>query len=132
MSLIEDFEEMDAWKLARIFNKTIYQLTYNHEFSNDFALKNQIRKSAISIMANIAEGFERNSKLQIIYFMNVACGSAGESRSHLYIAKDLNYISDKEFDHAMNLIKRISKLLNAFIYSKKDHGSPIHRSPLDK
>ena len=72
MALIKSFEEMEGWKKARKLNKQIYEITSTGEFYKDFALKNQIRKSSISIMANIAEGFERNSKLQKIYFMKLA------------------------------------------------------------
>ncbi len=83
MALVENFEDMFSWQKARILNKIIYQESNQTQFQQDFALKNQIRKSSISIMSNIAEGFERNSNKEFKYFMNVAKGSAGELRSQL-------------------------------------------------
>ncbi len=114
MTLIKSFEEMEGWKKARELNKQIYEITSAGEFYHDFALKNQIRRSSISIMANIAEGFERNSKMQKVYFMNVAIGSSSETRSHLYIAKDMNYISEDLFNSIIIRLKEISRILNGF------------------
>jgi four helix bundle protein len=122
MALIKNFEDMIAWKKARELNKYIYEITNKGDFYFDFALKDQIRRSAISIMGNIAEGFERNSKLQLKYHTNVAIGSSGETRSYLYLARDLNYIDDNQFNYATNSAKEISKILNNFLYKiNPDH-----------
>ncbi|MBL0342803.1 MAG: four helix bundle protein [Bacteroidetes bacterium] len=78
-----------------------------------------MRNSSISIMANIAEGLERNTALQKKYFTNVAIGSAGETRSHLYIARDMNYIDDNQFKLFIENVKEISRILNGFIQRAK-------------
>ena len=119
MALIESFEEMEGWKKARELNKQIYKITSRGSFYYDFALKDQIRRSSISIMANIAEGLERNTALQKKYFTNVAIGSAGETRSHLYIARDMNYIDDNQFKLFIENVKEISRILNGFIQRAK-------------
>ena len=117
MALVETFEEMFSWQKARILNKIIYQESNQSQFQQDFALKNQIRKSSISIMSNIAEGFERSSNKEFKYFLNVAKGSAGELRSQLYIANDLNYLENKIFNKCMALILEISRLISSFMES---------------
>jgi len=119
MALIGSFEEMEGWKKARELNKQIYEITSRGRFYYDFALKDQIRRSSISIMANIAEGLERNTTLQKKYFTNVAIGSAGETRSHLYIAKDMNYIDDNQFNLFIKNVTEISKILNGFVQKAK-------------
>jgi four helix bundle protein len=115
MPLIKTFEDMLSWKKARELNKIIYLGTLNPSFSKDFALKDQIRRSSISIMSNIAEGFERGTKNEFKYFLRVAKGSAGELRSQLYIASDLNYLDYKSFTDCSTQITEITKLISAFI-----------------
>ncbi|MGR6088348.1 MAG: four helix bundle protein [Arcticibacter sp.] len=117
MPLIKRFEDMLSWKKARELNKIIYQETLNPSFSKDYALKDQIRKSSISIMSNIAEGFERGTENEFKYFLRVAKGSAGELRSQLYIASDLNYLDHKCFSECSTQITEITKLISAFIHS---------------
>jgi four helix bundle protein len=80
-------------------------------------------------MANLAEGFERNSKLQKRYFMNVAIGSAGETRSHLHLAEDLEYITKEEHDYMVNELQEISKTISGFI---KDPGSQSINKIIDQ
>ena len=115
MALVEKFEDMLSWKKARILNKIIYLESNQSEFHKDYALKDQIRKSSISIMSNIAEGFERKSNKEFKYFMNVAKGSAGELRSQLYIANDLGYIHDENFKGYIAQAAEISRLISGFI-----------------
>ena len=117
MALVESFEEMFSWKKARILNKIIYQESNKSKFQKDYALKDQIRRSSISIMSNIAEGFERKSNKEFKYFMNVAKGSAGEVRSQLYIANDLGYIEDLKLKGYISLATEISRLISGFIES---------------
>ena len=78
--------------------RSVYQLTSSQKFHKDAALRDQLRRAAVSSMANIAEGFERGSKREFGRFLYMARGSAGEVRSHLYVAKDLDYITPLEFD----------------------------------
>ena len=115
MAPIIKFEEMHDWQKARELNKLIYLKSNESVFNKDYALKDQIRKSSISIMSNIAEGFERNNNKEFKYFLNVAKGSAGELRSQLYIALDLGYINSEVFHICQKLASEISKMLNGFI-----------------
>ena len=78
MSKIERFEDIEAWKQARELTKFIYQLTSSGEFARDFNLRDQIRRAAVSIMSNIAEGFERGGDKEFCRFLRIAKGSAGE------------------------------------------------------
>lgn len=91
------------------------------KFHKDFSLTNQIQRSAISIMSNIAEGFERKSKKEFIQFLYTYKGSCGELRSQLYIALDLGYINKKEFDDDYQLSEKISKSLAGFIKYLKSY-----------
>ena len=112
---IERFEDLEVWQLSRELVKSIYKLTSGTKFSKDFGLANQIQRSAVSIMSNIAEGFERKSKKEFINFLYIAKGSCGELRSQLYIALDLNYINKDEFQTNYQSAEKISKSLGGFI-----------------
>ncbi|MBM4037083.1 MAG: four helix bundle protein, partial [Planctomycetes bacterium] len=85
MGKIERFEDMDAWKKARELTRAIYQLTSAGGFSRDFGLRDQIRRAAVSVMSNIAEGFERGGDKEFHQFLAVAKGSCGELRCQLYV-----------------------------------------------
>lgn len=115
MAAITKFEDIIAWQKARELNKIIYNESNSQYFNKDFALKDQIRKSTISIMSNIAEGFERKSNKEFTYFLNVAKGSSGELRSQLYICLDLKYITQETFNQCQTLVSEISGMLNGFI-----------------
>ncbi|MBC8465870.1 four helix bundle protein [bacterium] len=95
---ISRFEDLEVWRTARAIANSTYKLTHNNTFSQDFALKDQLSGSAISIIANIAEGFERNSNKDFIRFLRYSISSAAESKSHLYLAMDLSYISQDQLD----------------------------------
>jgi four helix bundle protein len=109
------FEEINSWQKARQFNKRIYLITENTNFKKDFDFIRQIRRASISITSNIAEGFERNTDKEFIYFLYVAKASAGEIRSQLYLAFDLDYITKQEFEELLESVTEISKLLSGFI-----------------
>lgn len=115
MGKFESFEEINSWQKARSLNKKIYLITYNESFKKDFDLARQIRRSSVSVSSNIAEGFERNTDKEFVYFLYVAKGSAAEVRSQLYLALDLGYITQAEFDDLLFEISEISKLLSGFI-----------------
>ena len=115
MGKFNSFEEINSWQKARVFNKKIYDITENIGFKKDFDLVRQIRRASISISSNIAEGFERNTDKEFIYFLYVAKASAGEVRSQLYLALDLEYITAHEFQGLLELVTEISKLLSGFI-----------------
>lgn len=115
MGKFNSFEEIISWKKSREFNLKIYRVTENQFFKKDFDLTRQIRRASISISSNIAEGFERNTDKEFIYFLYVAKASAGEVRSQIYLALDLNYISFDISENLLNDITEISKLLGGFI-----------------
>ena len=115
MAKFKSFEEINSWQKSRLFNKKIYEITENTIFKKDFDLVRQIRRASISISSNIAEGFERNTDKEFVYFLYVSKASAAEVRSQLYLALDLNYISKIEFDELYLNVSDISKLLSGFI-----------------
>src|SRR5580765_4245238 len=97
MAKFSRFEDIDAWKKARALSKEIYLITKNGEFAHDFALRDQIRRAAISVLSNIAEGFERGGDKEFRQFLATAKGSVGEVRSQLYIALDAEYLTENQF-----------------------------------
>jgi four helix bundle protein len=96
MATLKRFEDLDCWKEARSFVGIIYKLTKNKAFKKDFDLIRQIRRSAVSSMANIAEGFHRNSSKDFLKFLDYSRSSVAETISHAYVALDQNYINEKE------------------------------------
>ena len=115
MGKFNSFEEINSWQKARHFNKRVYEITDNQNFKRDFDLVRQIRRASISISSNIAEGFERNTDKEFIHFLYIAKPSAGEVRSQLYLASDLNYIEKVEFEELFKNVSDISKLISGFI-----------------
>jgi len=115
MAKIQRFEDMEVWQRARAFAKTIFQLIQQKPFCNDWSLKDQIDRSSGSIMDNIAEGFERGSKNEFVHYLSIAKGSAGETRSQLYRAKDRDCIDLKTFNDLTKEAENISKQLSGFI-----------------
>lgn len=115
MSKFNSFEEINSWQKARVFNKKIYEITETSKFKKDFDFVRQIRRASLSISSNIAEGFERNTDKEFIYFLYVAKASAGEVRSQLYLAFDLDYITNIEFEELLKSITEIARLLSGFI-----------------
>lgn len=97
MKKMNAFEDIIAWQKARLFNKSMHTIT-NKNFVNDFDLIRQIRSASVSISSTIAEGFERNTDKEFIRFLFDAKASAGEVRSQLYLALDLNYLTQQEFN----------------------------------
>ncbi|NWG27239.1 MAG: four helix bundle protein [Ignavibacteriaceae bacterium] len=123
---VKAFEDLQVWQDARVFVKSIYELTSLNNFSKDFGLKDQIQRAAVSIMNNISEGYERDNNREFIKFLGYSKGSAGEVRSMLYVAFDLNYISKDQFrisyDKAVGIITQISnfkKYLRKYIIKEK-------------
>ena len=111
MAAFKTFEEINAWKNARVLVKDVYAMTRNEAFSNDYGLKDQIRRAAVSICSNIAEGFERRGNKEFINFLWIAKGSAAEVGSQLYNARDLGYITDGQFKGMYDSVKQIGGML---------------------
>jgi four helix bundle protein len=112
---IERFEEIKAWGLAKELVAAIYLLSGSGKFSQDFGLRDQIRKASVSAMSNIAEGFERGSKKEFVRFLRIAKGSSGEVRSQLYVALELGYLDPVEFGRLKAKVEEVSKNLSGFI-----------------
>jgi len=111
MATFQTFEEIEAWQKAREITKKIYQITKQSEFSRDFGLKDQIRRASVSIMSNIAEGFERSGTGEFSHFLAIAKGSAGEVRSQLYVALDQDYVTDLAFQPLYADSLRVSRMI---------------------
>jgi four helix bundle protein len=112
---IQKFEEMKVWQDSRGFVKIIYALTSDERFKKDFGMKDQIQRAAISVMSNIAEGYERDNNKEFIKFLGYSKGSIGEIRSLLYIALELKYISVQEFNTTKEMAINISTQIANFI-----------------
>jgi four helix bundle protein len=115
MPKINRFEDIQAWQKARELNKEIYNTTGVHLFSKDFSLRDQVRKASVSIMANIAEGFGRRSKKEFSNFLNMAHGSAAEVQCHLYVALDLQYINEGDFQTIYGKTEEVSRIIQGFM-----------------
>lgn len=98
MAKAERFEDLIAWQKARALAGTICRATDSGAFSRDFGLRDQIRRAAVSIMSNIAEGFERGGRPEFHHFLVIAKASCAEVRSQLYLAKDVGYLADDQFN----------------------------------
>jgi len=106
---------MEVWQKAKSFSVDLYRITDNGSFNTDFALKDQLRRASVSVLSNIAEGFERNGNKAFIYFLKISKGSAGEVRAQLHIAYALGYVSRVEFEALTDQITLVSKMLSGFI-----------------
>jgi len=109
------FEEIEAWQLSRELVRDVYRVSREGVFAKDFGLQDQIRRAAVSIMSNIAEGFERGGNKEFINFLTIAKGSCGEVRSQLYVAFDQGYIDKTQFESMVHTDIRVSVMLQAFI-----------------
>ncbi len=115
MAKIERFEDIDAWKKARELTKVIYEVTGQGKIATDFSLRDQLRRASVSIMANIAEGFERGGNKEFRQFLAQAKGSTGEIKSILYAALDAGMTTSEQFQLIVGLADDISRLLAGFL-----------------
>ena len=112
---IERFEDIEAWQAARNLTQGIYRTTGGPSFSKDFGLRDQVQRAAVSVMANISEGFDANSDDEFIHFLRYALRSATEVQSHLYVAADQGYISGEDFTQLYDQATEAKKLIAGFI-----------------
>ena len=119
---VKVFEDLEVWKEARRLTQRIYQLTKNENFLKDFPLRDQIRRAAVSIMSNIAEGFERGGNQEFVQFLYVAKASCGEVRSQVYVALDQSYVASIEVDELTHSFKRLSSMISNFITYLRKSG----------
>jgi four helix bundle protein len=111
MARVANFEQLHAWLKARELTRAVYDCSRQGQFSRDFALRDQIRRAAVSVMSNIAEGFERGGDSEFIQFLAVAKGSCGEVRAQLYVALDQDYLEHDHFAVTSRLALETSKLI---------------------
>jgi four helix bundle protein len=115
LSTIDRFEDLEAWKLARQLTGLVYTCSGSGNFGRDFALRDQIRRASISIVSNIAEGFERDEDKEFVQFLSMAKGSFGEVRAQLYLALDQKYISELEFQDLTTKAIQLSRVISGLI-----------------
>src|SRR5688572_28678724 len=111
MAKIEKFEDIESWRTAREVTRSVYRVTAAGGFAKDYALCNQIRRASISILSNIAEGFERGGNKEYLQFLAIAKGSCGEVRAQLYIALDQGYVDEAVFREITEKLLETNRLI---------------------
>ena len=115
MARIEKFEDIEAWQRARQLAKAVYAVTSEGKFARDFGLRDQIQRAAVSVMSNIAEGFERGGDVEFRRFLAIAKGSAGEVKAQLYVALDAGLIAQTAFDSLYKMSTETGNLIGGFM-----------------
>ncbi|MFH2138145.1 MAG: four helix bundle protein [Candidatus Omnitrophota bacterium] len=110
---VKRFEDLNVWQEARILVKEIYNISKTGDFSKDFGLTGQIQRAAVSIMNNIAEGFDSDSNAEFIRFLTYARRSASEVQCNLYVALDQKYIKKPEFDSLYEMSEKTRRMITA-------------------
>ena len=121
MTTIKQFEDIEAWKTSRELTVLVYRLTEQGAFAKDFGLKDQIRRAAVSVMSNIAEGFESQTQVQFIRYLGLSKASAGEVRSQLYVALDIGYLTREQFQQAFDLADKAIRQIYRFMAYLESH-----------
>jgi four helix bundle protein len=122
MAKVERFEDLRIWQASREIVSTVYRITAVGAFSRDFSLRDQIRRAAVSVPSNIAEGFSRHSNKEFIQYLFIAKGSAAEVQSQLYVALDQEYILQEQFDEIYRQLETVAKQISRFITYLKEAG----------
>ena len=123
MSRVERFEDLIAWQKARALTRLVYEVTRQGEFARDFGLAGQMQRAAVSIMSNIAEGFERGRRSEFHQFLSIAKASCAEVRSQLYVALDVGHIDRDTFDRLLAVAEEVSRIvggLRAAVEKQRD------------
>ena len=115
MATIERFEDLDVWQTARALTNRVYEHTRQGPVAKDFGLRDQIQRAAVSVMSNIAAGFNSRTQRIFVDLLGRARGSAAEVQSQLYLAQDRGYISDEQMQSGYNLADKASRQIYAFI-----------------
>jgi four helix bundle protein len=111
MSRIERFEDLIAWQKARALTRSIYLATREGSFARDYGLSGQIQRASVSIMSNLAEGFERGRRAEFHQFLSTAKASCAELRSQLYVALDTGYLAEDRFHALMAAAEEVARLI---------------------
>jgi four helix bundle protein len=125
MAKIQRFEDLIAWQKARELTRAIYEVTRHGVFAKDYGLSGQIQRAAVSIMSNIAEGFERGGRGEFHQFLSTAKASCAEVRSQLYVAFDVGYLDKSAFDRLMQQAKEVARIvggLRVSVQRQKEDG----------
>ena len=129
MATVKRFEDLHVWQKTREFVRLIYSFSKQEGFARDFALKDQVRRAASSIMHNIAEGFGAGSDSEFIRFLGYARRSTTETQSQLYIALDELYISQPQFDNvyedSVQILKQLNSLIGYLDHSRKNNYKTV-------
>jgi four helix bundle protein len=115
MATFKTFEEIECWKKSRDLTNRIYKASNRTAFARDFGLKDQIRRAAVSVMSNIAEGHDRGGTGEFIQFLSTAKGSAAEVRCQLYVALDQAYIQETEFAELSEMAIEVARMIGGLI-----------------
>ena len=115
MTKITRFEEIEAWQTARELTRRTYELTNTGQFARDFGLRDQMRRASVSIMSNIAEGFESRTSALFVEYLGRAKASAGELRAQLYVAQDVGYLDQSQYEKMHELVDKCSRQLSKFM-----------------
>ena len=121
MANIEKFEDIEAWQKARELTLEIYRVTGHGNFAKDFGLRDQIRRASVSIMSNIAEGFDRGGNREFIQFLYIAKGSAAEVQAQLYVALDAQYLPEDQFHKLYDLANNTGRVIGGLIRYLKNY-----------
>ncbi|HEV3259565.1 MAG TPA: four helix bundle protein [Gemmataceae bacterium] len=122
MATIQRFEDIQAWQVARTLTQKVYAFSNSGAFARDFGLRDQTRRAAVSILSNIAEGFERGGDAEFLHFLAIAKGSSGEIRSQLYVALDQGYMAAEQFEELHEQTVQISRLLSGLMSYLRNSG----------
>ncbi|HEY7554358.1 MAG TPA: four helix bundle protein [Candidatus Binatia bacterium] len=123
MPTFRRFEDIETWQKARELTKVVYQLSGRGQFAKDFGLRDQIRRASVSIMANIAEGFERDGTGEFIQFLAIAKGSAAEVLSHAYVALDQGLIRRSDLDWLNEKTSEVRRMMAALMTYLRKSGT---------
>lgn len=111
MATVEKFEDLLCFKKARVLTRDVYK---SFKDCRDYGFKDQIQRASVSVLSNIAEGFERGTRQEFLNYLFIAKGSAGEVRAQLYVALDNQYLNIETFKYLNNLAQECSKLISSF------------------
>ena len=125
MPTIIRFEDIEAWQTARELTRAVYRLSQNEMFSRDFGLRDQMRRAAVSVMSNIAEGFESRTQGLFKDYLGRAKASSGELRSQAYVAMDAGYLNQVEFDQLFEICDKCSRQIYRFTQYLADRPNSI-------
>ena len=115
MATLQNFEEIEAWQKARELVREVYAISGQGKFEKDFVLRDQMRRAGVSILSNIAEGFERGGRREFLQFLSIAKGSAAELKAQLYVAQDQHYIEQQTFDKLYAMADTVGRMIGGLM-----------------